>query len=163
MGLEVLLVNLLSTHLDNSVGIDYYMKRSYLQNDSRDEERAYRLEEQNSELQLELARCIQSLYETLGLIIVVFHIATNHQMIKDINKMLCKITEANDDSKFKIPEDIEATEDLIKWNETIKTKIRDEIVPKIALPIDNLLKYLENELKSEKQPCELRCCFCRTP
>jgi hypothetical protein len=163
MGLRYALVNLLATHLDNKVGIDYYMKRSMFENDPKDTEHAYRLEERNSELGLELTKYIQNFFETLGLITNIFHIEANSQIIKEINEMIYEMININEDPEFKIPKNIKTTDDLYKWNESIQTKIREDITPKIASPIDKLLKYLENELKSESQPCELRCCFCRTP
>jgi len=161
MGLRVLLVDLLATNLDNRVGIDYYIIRSELEKEPKDEERAYRLEERNSELQLEIARSLQKFFETLGSIINLFHIAANHQMIKELNEMIYQISRTGDDPEFQILKvDIKTIEDLKEWNDDIKKKISDNVVPKIAWPIDKFLEYLENELKNESQSCELRCCLC---
>ncbi len=166
MGLRDLLVELLSRNLEYSTSIDFYITRSYLvpENEEKDVERAYRVEERNSELRLETARYIRELFEIVGLIINLFHIAPDHQMIKDLYEMLCQISELEEDPEYKISdENIQTIDDLKKWDEDVKEKIRKDVANKIASPIDKLLNYIGNELNKETQPCELRCCLCKMP
>jgi hypothetical protein len=140
-------VYLLSANLDDSIAIGFYVIRSELENEPKDIDRAYQLEERNSELQLELVRCIQESFETIGNIINLFHIAPDHKLIEGIYEMLSQITGIEGDPELNIPSDIKSIEDLAEWNDKARKKIREIIVPHIAEPIDLLLKHLEQELE----------------
>lgn len=149
LGLRNLLVELIATNVENSFGIDSYIIRSELENEPKDYDHAYQLDERNAKLRLEVAKCIQKLFEIVGSSINLFHIAADDQMIKDLYDKLDQISRIHDNPEFKIPE-FKTSEDLHKWKTDVQEKITKNVVPMIASPIDNLLMHMENELKKDQ-------------
>jgi hypothetical protein len=150
MGHRNLLIELFATNLSNAIGVKFYTIRHVLANEEKDIERAYQLEERNAILRLELAKCIQKLFETIGSFIFLFHIPPDHQMIKDLYDMLYKISKHEDNPKLKFSEDIKTFDDLMRRDTAIEKEINENIVPNIASPIDAILKYLEKDEAQRK-------------